>query len=97
MQYTYEVDGATYIGSDVAKLETSYSSYADAQSYVEQHAVGSHVVVYYNPDNPYEAVLEKNSETDALIIPAITSIFVAIGAIGLFFSFRKWRSRDEVM
>ena len=59
--YTYQVDGATYYGNDLAKIETSYQSYADAQGHLDQYRVGTEVTVYYNPDDPNEAVLEQNT------------------------------------
>jgi hypothetical protein len=92
VQYSYQVNGATYYGSDIAKIESGYSSYADAYSYVDVHAVGTPVTVYYDPDNPSEAVLEKNSGVEATMIPGVGALFTAIGAVGFIYYFRKWRA-----
>jgi hypothetical protein len=92
VQYSYSVGGSTYYGNDISKLESSYTSYSGAQAYLTDHRVGSQVTVYYNPDNPSEAVLEKNSDFEALMIPGVGVLFTAIGAIGFIYYFRKWRA-----
>jgi hypothetical protein len=90
--YTYQVDGATYYGNDLAKIQSSYQSYADAQGHLDQYGVGSEVTVYYNPDDPNEAVLEQNSQTEALLFPGIGALFLVIGAVGFIYFFKKWRA-----
>jgi len=92
VQYSYQVDGVTYYSSQVAKMQSAYSSYAGAQGYIEQHSVGSPVTVYYDPAHPDDAVLEKNSDTESLVLPGLGALFTAIGAVGLVHFYRRWRS-----
>lgn len=92
VEYTYKVNGATYYGNQLVKIETGYSSFVDAQSYNDRYATGTQVTVYYNPDNPNEAVLEQNSDVQALMFPGIGALFALIGAVGFIYFFKKWRA-----
>lgn len=95
--YEYQVDGITYYGNDLAKLESSYSSYADAQGYLSRYGVGTVVTVYFNPGDPGEAVLEKTTSTELLLIPLVGLLFASIGAAGLIWSYRKWRGGADFL
>jgi hypothetical protein len=78
VEYTYQVNGATYFGGQLDKIESGYSSYVDAQNCYDRYAVGTQVTVYYNPDETNEAVLEQNSETEALMFPGIGALFLVM-------------------
>ena len=59
--YEYEVRGRLYRCRtiQVAKQRFLRSTWLDAYDVVEEYPEGERVTVYYNPDEPAEAVLEK--------------------------------------
>jgi hypothetical protein len=95
--YEYQVDGRTYYGDDRGKVESSFSSYADAQGYLSRYRVGTAVPVYYNPSDPGEAVLEKTTSTEMILAPLVGLLFASIGAAGLFWSYKKWKGGADYL
>lgn len=103
IRYEYSVDGITYSSLSIDSLDApcSPTSSLDApcypSSYASRFPVGGNVIVYYNPKNPADAVLE----------PGLVNIFKAFGGFsflfllaGVFFIFlgilqrKKIRDRD---
>ncbi len=80
--YTYEVGGKQYQNSDYAFVNISYSDPSKAEEIVKKFPPGKKVIVYYNPENPYKAVLTKNSSL-MIYIPAVLGIVFAIVGMGL--------------
>lgn len=78
VEYTYEVGGQVYTGRTIRfGFNPSFGSEAKAQAALASYPVGAQVTVYYNPDNPAEAVLErKASATNTGMILGI--IFIAV-------------------
>jgi hypothetical protein len=79
VEYEYRVGDQTYIGHRTAFTEKAFTSEAGAQRQIARFPVGSEVMVYYNPEKPEEAVLERSAYG--------TSWFVAIGAVLLAVGF----------
>ena len=62
VRYTYAVSGQTFAGDKLAFGPRSTSNrYAKAQATASRYAVGAPVTVYYNPEDPQDAVLEKRA------------------------------------
>jgi hypothetical protein len=61
VEYTYEVNGQTYRSDTISSGWTVSYSAGMAQNKTNQYQPGSKVNVYYNPDNPADAVLETKS------------------------------------
>ena len=60
VQYEYSVMGKTYTGGRIAfGASKGFSSRAAAEKVLERYPVGETVTVYYNPNNPADAVLER--------------------------------------
>ena len=60
LRYTYQVSGTTFTGDKITfGFHQSYGSEAKAQAVLQRYPVGSNAMVYYNPANPGEAVLER--------------------------------------
>jgi hypothetical protein len=56
IQYQYRVNGISYSSSAVNSIKSPFPLYSS--SYVSRYPLGEDVIVYYNPKNPSEAVLE---------------------------------------
>jgi len=60
--YEYSVNGVGYSGSRIQfGSQTSYLRKGRAEAAVSRYPVNSHVTVYYDPENPAEAVLDRTS------------------------------------
>ena len=80
--YTYEVGGKRYQNSDYAFMTVSYSDPSKAEEIVKRFPPGKKVIVYYNPENPYKAVLTRNTSL-MIYIPAVLGIVFAVIGMGL--------------
>ncbi|MCC5830510.1 MAG: DUF3592 domain-containing protein [Phycisphaeraceae bacterium] len=80
IQYSYRVDGVTYT-SDVVALGGNYdtSEGTPARERLERYPVGAQVEVYYNPQNPEEACLEREIEGEWLIV-LVSAVFLLVGS-----------------
>jgi len=60
VQYEYSVMGKTYTGKRIAfGASRGFRSRAPAEKILERYPVGATVTVYYNPNDPADAVLER--------------------------------------
>lgn len=77
--YTYDVGGQVYNGRNIAfGFNPSYSNQSKAQATVARYPAGSAVSVYYDPNNPADAVLERQvSGSNVMMILGI--VFTVIG------------------
>ena len=77
IKYSYEVNHVQYSGSTV-----SYRKDNDDRKNVERYPVGKEVVVYYQPDNPEECVLETGVDFTSyfLLVSGIVSFLVVLVA-----------------
>ena len=82
VRYEYNVDGTTYQGDKVSfsseKNCNSWSKNAD-----QDYPKGEEITVYYNPDNPSEAVLNNGLSG----VPFSTCCFFAFPMVGLIMLF----------
>lgn len=52
IEYTYEIDGKTYHGQQLALVLINQSTHKEAEEFLEQYQVGKPVMIYYDPDAP---------------------------------------------
>ncbi len=84
VQYAYSVAGQEYVGQAVRRFwnasqdefETDYG----AQRVVNRYPVGTSVTVYYNPETPEEAILERGLwwGTLTVVLPAIVAVGLGV-------------------
>jgi len=92
MKYSYLVEGVSFEGSRVDYgMESRSSKQTRADEIVALYPVGEEVLVYYDPSDPSEAVLEPGVGAGAFIFPLIGVLFTMIGLVMLFFLFRAKR------
>ncbi len=78
IKYEYQVVGSVFTSDKLAiGPAVSTSSYRKAEEKVKRMPAGAAVTVFYNPDDPTEAVLEQRSNAGLLLILGI--IFVVVG------------------
>jgi hypothetical protein len=67
IKYTYTVAGKAYSG-DRYRFGTGSSNDSSARRIVDEHPVGKQVPVYYNPDDPAEALLQPGLDGSDLFL-----------------------------
>ena len=82
--YSYNVMGQAYQSSKMAfGMTTSYGRTAKAQEVLDQYPLNSTVNVYYDPENPAEAVLERKAGGKVLgLVIGILFLFLSL-CVGL--------------
>ena len=93
VQYRYVADGATLLGDRVTVSDDGTSRYRQALLTTLRYPAGRTVRCYVDPDEPSRAVLERTVPWFTAII-VVPLIFMAIGAGGLYFAWRRG-STDE--
>ena len=77
--YRYEVDGRTYESDTVCGNDAkSYPDRADAEGLLEEVVSGGSPTVYYNPEDPGQAVLTPGSLVRAWSITATGAALLAL-------------------
>jgi hypothetical protein len=89
VEYYYTVEGQTHYSSTISKMSSGSSDVGYAQDFINRNPLGSQVTVYYNPDNPSEAVLQMNSDFELVAPLLIGAIFTLIGVSGVIYFYRK--------
>ena len=64
--------------------------------YIEQYPKGKPAMVYYDPADPKNAVLKSGITGGAIIILAISFLFVIVGIV-CFLTFLKQRRRQSIV
>jgi hypothetical protein len=91
VEYNYSIGQRVYSSTRHTRAESRFADYNQAQRLVDRYPAGARSVCYVNPSNPTEAVLDRPSLWMALTL-GFPLIFVAIGAGGVYFT---WRSRGR--
>lgn len=84
VRYDYEVDGRRYEGSTVwFGGDYSSSSSGGARKVVARYPPGREVAVSYDPEAPYESVLEPGAVFSSYAVLGIGALFAVIGVLVL--------------
>lgn len=79
--YRYLVDGQEYVGHSIALTEINTPLQSDAEDKIKPYPLGRQVAVFYDPQNPKDSYLQRESNPVAF---AVFGIFgVALSAFGL--------------
>lgn len=84
VQFTYEFLGSEYAGNKIAFGGSMGGGQKKAQESLAQYPVGKDVIVYYDPNNPGDAVLERRVSGNVFLIVGIVFlvISVCVGCVG---------------
>ncbi len=83
VRYEYTVNGVQYSSDKISFGEYRTHSRGPAQATVDRYPPGAEVVVYYNPDQPEEAVLEPGKMGGIMILFIVGGMFGVVGVLGL--------------
>jgi hypothetical protein len=79
VMYSYQAMGVACSGKKIG-YGTDRLDRSSAQKKINQYPAGSRVTVYYNPENPSEAVLEVNG-TGSKVFLILGIVFLVLGVI----------------
>lgn len=79
--YEYTVDGVRYTGRQIELNRRSYVRRRTAQSRLDKYQIGSSMMVYFNPERPQDAVLERTAPYSTLYL--VTGLLLAGLAAGI--------------
>ena len=88
VEYRYRFNAEAFTSHKHKQKPGSFSDYAKAARVAGQYRPGSSAVCYVNPSVPSEAILQQGSLLTPLIV-LFPMIFVAIGAGGIHFTWRR--------
>jgi hypothetical protein len=88
VSYRYEYRGQSYTGSAYKRGYSGSDKYTGAQQLMQKYPAGQNNSCYVNPASPGQAVLKRDSLAVGLVI-LCPLIFVAIGAGGIYFTWKK--------
>lgn len=81
--YRYAVDGLDYSGNKRTFVEYSSNNRNRAENIVAMYAPEMPVQVFYNPEDPEEAVLEPGTNGGMFLVLLVPLIFIGLGVAGL--------------
>jgi len=96
IEYSYEVNEQQYFCSRISYFYSSSSLRQNAQKVCDTYPVGATVSVFYNPDNPSEAVLEQGSSWVVVIYPLVGLLFLSIGSVGMYYVVKKYMHGESL-
>jgi hypothetical protein len=86
IEYVFSVGGLEYRGRRIGTGEISASS-SEVGAVLERYRMGRSVPVFYNPENPKDAVLERNPPASPTVMYGIAADVVLVGlAVVLMFT-----------
>jgi hypothetical protein len=90
--YEYNVDGTKYKSNKYSCMSGSSSGHSGKRKIVNAHKPGSTTTCFVNPDDPFDAVINRGY-TATLFFGLIPLIFVVIGLTGIIYSIRGPRRK----
>jgi len=85
VHYSYQVMGREYAANKIMPGPEIGGS--GAQKVLDRYPVGTQVMVFYNPQNPHDAVLEKNAPAQWVMWLVLVIINVMVGGMAALFAF----------
>ena len=78
LEYTYDIAGQTYTGTRYGVRDVSTSNRGYAAEIVRDHQPGTEVIVFYDPDQPENALLNREFSGPMMILPIFMTPFNAV-------------------
>lgn len=97
LEYRYTVDGRTYTGDRYAYSTGGSSDSSYARDIVNRHQAGKTVTVYYDPNDPAEAVLTKDVQNESYFFLLFIQPFwlVGLGGVGYLLILPWLHAREQ--
>jgi flagellar basal body-associated protein FliL len=87
VQYEYTVNGQRFLGNRITfGMQVGYGWTGMAQKQIAGYTAGSNVAVFYDPNEPSNAVLERTGGTSSRILWIVAIVILVILAITVAFT-----------
>lgn len=86
--YEYRVAGQRYTSNQIFFGQYNFGSRSPAQALAAKYPAGKRVLVYYEPQNPANAVLQPGVSWASFAVLGFGIIFSAVGAGGLYWAIK---------
>ena len=88
IRYVYKVNGRSYTNDEIGYGKNQYTSRKESKTkkYLQQFPVGKPVKVFYNPENPAQAVLKQGITGGAILVLTV-GIFFLLASSGMLYVF----------
>lgn len=90
VEYTYTVDGQTYTGTELGRDVVEVSSRQHAQAHAARYVPRTPVTVFYDPNDPSQALLEPGVQASSWAIPGAGAACLIVTTA--FYFFIRWYS-----
>ena len=94
VKYQYSFGGRTFTSEQYARNPKPSSDYGKVARLAERYRPGTSAICYVNPSDPAEAVLVRENLL-ALLFVLLPMLFVAVGAGGLYSTWRPRRAQNQ--
>lgn len=84
VRYTYQVDAADFVGTNVSRDDNGAASPGHAQEVASHYPLHAKFLAYYKPDNPATAVLEPGTNAWGYFTLTIPLIMLGFGILCLW-------------
>ena len=78
IEYSYDVNGQQY---KCQEIEPGFDLHFSTTDLLQHYPLGAAVTVYYDPQNPQDAVLRKKS-SNLIVLPVLIAIIAIVGCCG---------------
>lgn len=85
IKYTYEIDGHEYTSTRISLQGPAYGAPGQWQAWADERKVGKNIDIYYDPEDPDEAVIDKSWSAGADVMKVLFSGLL----LGVALGFRK--------
>ncbi|MCY1018207.1 DUF3592 domain-containing protein [Pyxidicoccus sp. MSG2] len=90
VEYTYTVDGQSYTGTALGRDVVEVSSQQHAQTHAARYVPRAPVTVFYDPNDPGQALLEPGVQAASWAIPGAGAAGIIVSTA--FYFFIRWFS-----
>jgi hypothetical protein len=82
IRYAYTVEGKKYTSERISLQGPSFGAPGEWKAWVEKRRTGKNIDIWYDPDDPDEAVIDKSWSAGADVVKVLVSGLLLAGALG---------------
>ncbi len=79
LEYRYRIDRKAFAGTRVYRTDLPYLSEQDAETLIEKYPTGTPVTIYYDKNDPTQAVLQTGNPPTLWLLLGTSLLFAALG------------------
>jgi hypothetical protein len=97
VDYQYSVDGQQYMSSVIrSEIFVHFNDENEARQFLRGYPPESKILVYYNPDNPKESVLQAKAAPVLHFVTMLGALFCSFALIIYYSYYRSFKARRNL-